>query len=150
MTSYSQVTGEVSMNSRTGFESRNGLGIIEVLLGMVLLSICLLPLLHHLTATGPLIREAAVKDAAATINTSFLETYRSQPYQRLKVLAGNSELTVPAALRAQLSTKLAIVELVPDRLISITVTTSFIDSSLMTQSLATLVANHHPVSGVMQ
>ncbi len=138
------------MNSRTGSESRNGLGIIEVLLGLVLLSICLLPLLHHLTATGPLIRSAAVKDAAATINTSYLETYKSQPYQRLKMLTGSSELTVPAALRAQLSTKLAIVEVIPDRLISLTVTTSFADSSLMTQSLATMVANHHPVSGAMK
>ncbi len=138
------------MNSKKRPESRNGLGIIEVLLGMVLLSICLLPLLHHLTATGSLIREAAVKDAAATINTSFLETYKSQPYQRLKLLAGSSELTVPTALRSQLSTRLAIVELVPDRLISITVTTSFTDSLLKTQSLATLVANHHPVSGVLQ
>jgi len=138
------------MNLTTGCDSRNGLGIIEVLFGMVLLSICLLPLLHHLTATAPLIREAAVKDAVATINTSFIETYKSQPYHRLKLLAGSSELTVPAALRSQLSTRLAIVELVPDRLISLTVTTSFTDSSLKPQSLATLVANHHPVSGVIQ
>jgi Tfp pilus assembly protein PilV len=131
-------------------DSRIGFGIIEVLFGIVLLSVCLLPLLHHLTATGPLIREAAIKEAASTINTSYLETYRSQPYQRLKLLTGLSELTIPAALRAQLSTRLSIVEIIPDRLLSITVTTSFADSSVTPQSLATMIANHHPFSGVMK
>lgn len=127
----------------------SGLSLIEMLAIVFLLSTCLLPIIRHLVSTGPEIRENLLIDSAATINTSYLETYRSQPYQHLKLLLGTHDLTVPADYRSRLQTTLNVIEVVPDRLISLTISTVLKGSEQNIQSLATLVANHHPVTGAL-
>ncbi|MBU1106034.1 MAG: hypothetical protein KKB51_05140 [Candidatus Riflebacteria bacterium] len=129
---------------------KNGLGMLELLIILFLISACLLPIFHQLMSTGALLREATLKEAASTINTSYLETYESQPYQRLKLLVGELDLTVPANYRSHLRSKLKITEIVPDRLISLVVSTSFAESERNPLTLATMVANHHPVTGALK
>ncbi len=128
----------------------SGLSLIEMLAVVFLLSTCLLPIIRHLVSTGSEIRDNLLVDTAATINTSYLETYRSQPYQRLKLLIGTHDLTVPADFRNRLQTTLNIREVIPDRLISLTISTALQGSENSTQKLAAMVANHHPVTGALQ
>jgi len=128
---------------------RSALSLIEMLAIIFLISAGLLPIVKHLVATGSDIRENLLVDTAATINTSYFETYRSQPYQHLKMLLGTHDLTVPADFRNQIQTTLQIREVVSDRLISLTVTTAFAGAERPHLSLASLIANHHPVTGAM-
>lgn len=126
---------------------RFGLSLIEMLLIAFVLSTALLPIFHHLVSTAAYVREIALIQAAGAINSSFMEVYRSQPYRRLKLIEGEQETSVPSEYRGRLATRLHIKELIPDRLIGITLSTSFLDTSKPPQSLSTLVSNHHPVVG---
>lgn len=127
-----------------------GLGMIELLIIIFLVSVCLLPLFHQLLTTGTLLRETTLNEVASTINTSYLETYGSQPYQRLKMLAGELELSVPGNYRPYLKSRIKITEVIPDRLISLVISTSMENSGRPALELATMVANHHPMTGVVK